>query len=327
VTRRRAIAAAAVAIALVIAAPFAVSAYWVGLLAQGMIFALLAASLDVLVGYSGLPSMGHAAFYGIAGYGVGLAIVEWGMSPMTAAGIGVLAAVVASVLLAPLALRGRGIFFLVITLAIAQVLWGVAMKWDDLTGGFDGLTGIVRPVVLGFDTADSVTFYYVVAVVVGVSLAALWRFVRSPVGLALQGARDCEARMSQLGYRPWWYRFVAFCVAGSFAGVAGTLDAFYNEYVSPEVLFFLVSATALLMVILGSAGTLWGPAAAGLGLTVLENVVSDYTDRWTLVIGLLYVVTVLLAPRGLLRLRLGRPLHRRTSRARRHELERPEVTA
>lgn len=303
-SRRRGIALAATAVALVAVAPFMVSAYWVGLLAQGLIFALLAASLDVLVGYTGLPSMGHAAFYGVAGYGVGLAIVRWGLSPLAAAGVGVLGALVASVLLAPLALRGRGIFFLVLTLAIAQVLWGVAVKWDDVTGGYDGLTGIVRPVVLGVDTSGPVGFYYVVAVVVIVCLAALWLFVRSPVGLALEGVRDCEPRMAQLGYRTWWYRALAFCVAGTFAGVAGMLDVFYNEYVSPEVLFFLLSATALLMVILGSAGTLWGPAAAGLGLTIAEHVISDYTDRWTLVVGALYVLTVLLAPRGLLRLRL-----------------------
>lgn len=324
-SRPRAAALALTAVALVAIAPFLVSAYWVGLLAHALIFALLAASLDVLVGYTGLPSMGHAAFYGVAGYGVGLAIVKWGISPLGAAGVGVVGALLASVLLAPLALRGRGIYFLVLTLAIAQVLWGVAVKWDAVTGGFDGLTGIVRPVVLGIDTAGVVGFYYVVAAVVIACLAALWLFVRSPVGLVLEGIRDCESRMGQLGYRTWWYRAVAFCVAGTFGGVAGMLDVFYNEYVSPDVLFFLISATALLMVILGSAGTLWGPAAAGVGLTVLEQLVSDHTQRWTLILGALYVATVLLAPRGLLRLRVPWPVRRRAVAPAR-EREQPEAS-
>lgn len=280
--------------------PHLVSTFWVGVLTQALIYALLAASLDVLLGYSGLPSLGQAAFFGLGGYGVGLGITELELDPLAAAGLGVGAAALGGVVFGPIALRGRGIYFLILTLAIAQMLWGVAVKFEDLTGGFDGIAGITRPDLFGANLAEPLGFYYFVAAIVVLALLALWLFVRSPVGLVLQGIRESESRMDQLGYRTSLYRWAAFSVAALFGGIAGTLSAFYNFFVSPEALFFTISALAFLMVIVGGSGTLWGPAVAGFGLIVLENVVRDYTDRWVTVVGGLYIAIALFAPGGLL---------------------------
>lgn len=296
------IALMAAATALVVAAPYLVSEFWTTLLIQGMIAALLAASLDLLVGYCGLPSLGHAAFYGLAGYVVAIGVVDLELDPVVATVLGVVAATAFGAAVAPVALRGRGIYFLVITLAIAQVLWGLAIKWEPVTGGFDGIPGVVRPVLLGWDLNEPRTFYYVVAIVVIAGLFALHRIVRSPLGLVLEGIRDSETRMQHLGYRTLRYQWFAFGAAAGFAGMAGVLHAFESQYVGPDMLLFTVSATALLTVILGGSGTLWGPAAVAVVLVLLEHLVSDHTERWVLVLGVLYVATVMLAPDGVLRL-------------------------
>lgn len=283
-------------------APALVDDYWLGVLTQGLIVALFAASLDLLVGYTGLPSMGHAAFYGIAGYATGLLTVRSGLAPLPAIAVALLVAAVAGAAFGAIALRARGVAFLVITLALGQVVWGVAIKWSSLTGGSDGLPGVFRPILLGVDLADPYTFYYAIAGLVAMCLIALGVLVRSPFGLILQGIRESESRMQQLGYATWRYQLAAFVIAAAFAGVAGISDAYYNEFVSPDVLYFTTSATALLIVIMGSSGTLLGPAVFGALLIVVENVIGNHTDRWPTVLGALYIITVLVAPGGFLRL-------------------------
>ena len=286
--------------ALVFAAlPFVVPDYYVGLVTKMLIFALFAMSLDLMIGYVGLASLGHAAFFGLGGYTVGLLGLKAHVSEWIGLPAGVLVATLGGVLFAFLALRARGSYFLMITLALAQVVWGIAFGWRTLTGGDDGLPGIKRPTFF-ISLADQTAFYYFVVLLVGLSAILLTMIVRSPFGLALLGIRESETRMRALGFNVWRHQFVAFVIAAAFAGLAGALFVYQNKFVNPAFLHVVMSAEALIMVILGGVGTLLGPAI-GAGLIIfLEDFISSQTQRWLLILGIIYVVTTLFAPRGLI---------------------------
>jgi branched-chain amino acid transport system permease protein len=300
------IAAGVVVLALL---PLALSSYQLGLATKMLIFALFAMSLNLILGYAGLPSLGHAAYFGVGAYAVGLLAVRVVDNFWLDFGAGLLAAGVTSALFGLLALRAQGAYLLMITLALAQVLWGIAFGWRWLTGGDDGLPGVPRPGAgLPWSLSSGPSFYYFVLVVFVVATAALWVIVRSPFGAALVGIRESERRMQVLGYNTWLYKYVAFVLAGLIAGVSGNLFVYYNGFVSPAYLSIVFSAMALIMVILGGAGTLLGPALGSAAIVFLENVISASTERWLTVLGLIYVAVTLFAPAGImgfLRARLG----------------------
>lgn len=288
-----------------LSAPALLPRYAVDLIAQGIIFAIAGMGLDLLVGYLGLPSLGHAAFFGLAAYGLAIPAARWGWAPWGAAGVGLLTAVGAAALFGTLAIRCRGVYFLVSTLAFGQVLWGAAVKWTDFSGGYNGIPGVPRPSLFGWSLWDPNTFYYFACAVFVVVAVILVLFVISPVGKILTGIRESESRMRVLGYRTQRYRYMAFCLSAFITSIAGVLMADFNGFVGPDSLHWSLSAQALLMVILGGAGTLLGPAGAGILLVVAQNLISGVTERWTLVLGLLYVATMLFAPRGMLPLLQG----------------------
>lgn len=280
--------------------PLGLSSYQTGLATKMLILALFAMSLDLLLGYAGLASLGHAAFFGVAAYAVGLLTLRAGLNPWAAFPIALLAATLTGALYGLLALRARGTYFLMITLALAQVLWGIAFGWRTMTGGDDGLPNVPRPQLgLPWSLSDTVPFYYFVLLVVGAAAVLLVCIVRSPFGYALRGIRESESRMLALGYNAWRYKYLAFVLAAVFAGLSGALYAVYNRFVGIEYLHVIRSAEALLMVILGGAGTLVGPAIGAALIVLLENVISNYTQRWLLILGAIYVVVTLVAPRGL----------------------------
>ncbi len=287
---------------LLVAVPRLLPRYAVDLVAQGMLFGIVGMGLDLLVGTLGMPSLGHAAFFGLASYGLAIPATRWGWGPWGAAALGLLAALAAAALFGAVAIRCRGVYFLVCTLAFSQVLWGAAVKWTGVSGGYNGIPGIPRPALLGWDLWDPDRFYYFVCAVFLAVAAALALFVASPVGVILRGIRESESRMRVLGYRTQRYRYLAFCVSAGVAGLAGILMASFNGFVGPDSLHWSLSAQTLLLVILGGAGTLFGPAGAGILLVVAQNLISAVTERWTLVLGLLYVATMLFAPRGMLAL-------------------------
>ncbi len=199
-----------------------------------------------------------------------------------------------------LALRTRGSYFLMITLALSQVVWGIAFGWRTLTGGDDGLPGVPRPALTAnWPLSDDVSFYYFTFLLSAVGALLLARIVASPFGYALRGIRESETRMLALGYNAHRYKLVAFVLAGTFAALAGSLYAYYNRFVSPDYLQVVRSAEVLLMVILGGAGTLVGPAIGAALIVLLENVVSAYTERWLIVVGVIYILVALFAPRGI----------------------------
>lgn len=283
-----------------LALPHVLSTYYLGLVIQMMIFALFAMSLDLLIGYAGLASLGHAAYFGVAAYTTGLVALRLGWNVWFALPAGLLLAAVTATLFGLLALRTRGSYFLMITLALSQVVWGIAFGWRTLTGGDDGLPDVPRPNLdLPWSLTDSTPFYYFVLVFAAIGTLLLMRIVASPFGHALRGIRESETRMLALGYNVWRYKLVAFVLAATFAGLAGCLYVYYNRFVSPDYLHVARSAEVLLMVILGGAGTLIGPAIGAALIVLLQNIVSGYTERWLIVLGVVYVLVALLAPRGL----------------------------
>ena len=285
---------------LLLAAPATLSSYYLGLLTKMLIFALFAMSLDVLLGYTGLPSLGHVAYFGVGAYTVALLSLRVVKTFWVNALAGLAAPTLVALAFNLLTLRARGTYFLMITLALAQVLWGIAFGWRSFTGGDDGLPGIARPTLAGWSIAGEIPFHYFVLVVFGVCLWLLSIVVRSPLGRALVGIRESETRMRVLGYNVWAYQYAASILAAFFAGVAGTLFVYYNGYVGPAYLSVVMSGQVLLMVILGGAGTLLGPALGAGIIVLLENFLSAYTERWLTILGLIYVAVTLFAPRGVL---------------------------
>src|SRR2546426_843458 len=291
---------ALVAAVLLIALPWGLSSYQLGLLTKMLIFAVFAMSLNLILGYAGLPSLGHAAYFGVAAYTTALLSLRLTPNFWLDFAAGLIAAAITAALFGLLALRAQGSYLLMITLALAQVLWGIAFGWRSLTGGDDGLPGITRPAVGPWRLGDGISFYYFILVVFSLAVALMWLVVRSPFGRALVGIRESARRMEVLGYNVWLHKYVAFVLAGTLAGLSGALFVYYNGFVSPAYLSIVFSAMALIMVILGGAGTLLGPAVGSAAIVFLENAISAYTERWLLILGLIYVVVTLFAPAGLL---------------------------
>jgi branched-chain amino acid transport system permease protein len=293
-------AVSTVGIVLLLALPYLLSSYYLGLVVQMMIFALFAMSLDLLIGYTGMASLGHAAYFGVTAYATGLLALKLNWGILLALPAGLLTAAATATLFGLLALRTRGSYFLMITLALSQVAWGIAFGWRTMTGGDDGLPNVPRPSLgLPWSLMNDTPFYYFVLLLAGIGTLLLVRIVSSPFGYALRGIRESETRMLALGYNVWRYKLLAFILAGTFAGLAGGLYVYYNRFVSPDYLQVVRSAEVLLMVILGGAGTLIGPAIGAALIVLLENIISTYTERWLIVLGVIYIAVGLFAPRGL----------------------------
>jgi branched-chain amino acid transport system permease protein len=287
-------------------APLVLSSYYTGLLTLIFIYAIFAMSLDILQVYTGLASLGHAAFLGIAAYVVAVLNVKVFKGPHLGIELiaGVLAASLTAAVLGLIVLRSKGTYLLMILLASSMMLWGIAFKWRSLAGGDDGLPGVMRPdlSLISLDLTKTVHFYYFALIFLVISAVLMFLVVRSSFGHTLIGIRESETRMYSLGYNVWLQRYLAFILSGTFAGVAGVLLAYYNGFVSPEVLHLVTSAEVLIMVILGGAGTLFGPAIGAGIITLVKMFVSGYTEHWMIILGMIYIGTVFLAPKGVYRL-------------------------
>ena len=291
-TRTLTIGAIAVAVAALL--PLVLSTYQVGLATEVLIFGILAMSIDILAGFAGRTSLGHGAIFGVSTYVV-IYLVSQGSSPVFALGMGILASAVVAAVFALLAVRTSGVYFLLLTLALGMIVWGICLRWTQVTGGENGLRGDIRPAIL----YDHKTFYWVVLAVTAVISFAIWRFVRSPFGLTLRGIRDSEGRMRSLGYNVPLHLFIGFTVSGFFAGVAGGIYAFFNNFVSPSTVALAQSVEGLLMTIVGGVGTLFGSFVGAAAIITLENIVSSHTERWQTVLGITFILIMILAPEGL----------------------------
>jgi branched-chain amino acid transport system permease protein len=292
-------AALVIALLLLAAVPFWVgNSFYVNIAAQILIYAVLALGLNVLVGYAGLVTLGHAALFGVAAY-AGATLINAGHGPIIVA-IGALATtLVATAIFAVLALRGTGLGFVMITVALGQIAWGIAYRWISLTNGDNGISINTRPAPFGLSLASANAFYWATLVVFLIAVAAMAIFVASPFGAALRGMRDQPRRMTALGYNVWLTRFAAFLFSGFWSGVAGLLYLYYNQFISPQAVALSASAEALLMVIAGGTATLLGPIAGAMLVIVMKYVASAYIERWNFVLGAIFVVIVIFMPEGL----------------------------
>lgn len=312
-TRSLRLVALAAAALLALALPYLTSSFYVSLATQLLFFGLLAMSVDLLGGYLGLMPLGHAGLLGVSGYTMGYLIsrLRWGWPE--AAAVALLLTVLVSLVFGLLAVRTRGIFFVMITMAEGMLVWGLAYRWAGVTGAENGLRGIARP-----DFAALYwQYYYFVLVVFAVCAVLLTLIVRSPFGLTLKGIRESESRMRTLGYNVTLHKLLAFVVSGFFAGVAGLLYAWYNQFISPSAINLSASTEGILMVVLGGPGTLLGPVIGSGVIVLIKNLLSTYVGRWPTIMGLIFIAVVLFAPDGILgALRRGGRGERRPEAAR-----------
>jgi branched-chain amino acid transport system permease protein len=277
--------------------------YSISLLTQILVFSIFTMSLDLLLGYVGLPSFGHAAFLGLGAYAAAILSAKMGISNLGLAFLaGAAVASVGALILGVLALRTSGVYFLMLTLAFAQIVSAAAQGWGPITGGTNGLPGVKAPelFVPGWRIADGVPFYLLTVGVASVCFVVLFRIVHSPFGQALVGIRQNEMRMRSLGYNVALYRLAAFWIAGMLASVGGVMYAFFNHFISPTDVGFTLSGSAVLMVLVGGAGTLIGPVLGTSIYLLIQNLLSSYTDRWQLVLGALFVLFVLFVRGGVI---------------------------
>jgi branched-chain amino acid transport system permease protein len=295
---------AAAGLVLLAVLPPSLPTYVVVVLTEALIYAVAAASLDLLMGYTGLPSLGHAAFFAVGAYTTGLlATRRHGFAVAVVASIAL--AALASALVALLALRASGLYFMMITLSVAMCAWGLAYRWVSLTGGDTGIVGIPRPSLELAWLSTGVRFYYVVFALFLVSLVIALLLIHSPFGKTLEGIRDSESRMRVLGYNVWLHKYLILVISGALAGLAGSLYSYYNGFIGPNAVDLGHSMLFVLMVIVGGPGTLIGPLVGAILITFHQNMVSVFTERWVMVLAGVYVVTALWAPRGLLGLLAG----------------------
>lgn len=275
------------------------SGFYLGIASHALILAILALSLNILIGHGGMTSLGHAVYLGLPAYTVAWLATQGGWPPIPTVLCALALGTATSAFFGILALRATGLGFLMITLALGQVMWGAAYRWVGLTGGDNGIRMAGRPILFGIDLSDAVPFYALVATVLFIALFCLWQLDRSAFGACLRGTRDQPRRMRMLGHDVWAIRWAAFILSGFWGSVAGVLYAYDYQYVSPQALSLPQSAEALLMVVLGGAGTLAGPVVGAIVITIIKTIVSTYVDRWYTLLGLTFIIVVSLMPRGL----------------------------
>jgi branched-chain amino acid transport system permease protein len=301
-SRGKVLAVAGLVVALGVIAPHT-NSFLILLITRALVLGILAMSLDLLLGFTGLASLGQAAYLGVGAYLTAILATKyqfglgWSFWLVIVLGIAIGAATAA--LFGLFAIRASGVYFLMITLALGQCVWGLAYRWNSLTGGDNGINLPRRP-AFGIQLSDDVTYFYVVFGFFVLSLLLLYILVESPFGRSLVGIREREVRMRILGYNTWLHKYLAFVIAGGFGGLAGVLWAHANGQVSPEDVVLTTSVDALLMVVLGGAGTLVG-GAIGAGIIVfMREYLSTLVPWWQYALGGVYVLTILYLPEGVL---------------------------
>ena len=274
--------------------------FYTVLASRVLIFALVASSLNFLLGFGGMVSFGHAAFFGAGAYVVAILMQHGVVSAWISWPVAVLVSAVAALVIGAISLRTRGVYFIMITLAFAQMVFYVFVSLKAY-GGDDGLPMPARSSLLpGIRLKSDITFYYVVLAFCVASLFLLARMINARFGRVLQGIRENETRMEAVGFPVYRYKLIAFVIAGAFAGLGGALIANQSELASPSLLHWTQSGMLLIMVILGGVGFLYGGVLGAAVLLVLEEVLSSYTLHWQLGVGLVLLAVVMFAPNGLL---------------------------
>ncbi len=291
---------AAVLVGLVVAPQFGLPPYIMSLVIEVMIFAIFAMSLDLLLGYTGLVSLGHAAFFATGSYAAGLAAKFLTHELVVTTVIGLVVSMVLAVAIGWLSIRLSGFYFLMITFAFGQMIYSVAYRWNWLTGGSDGLN-IPAATFFGAHVLGSrIQIYYTVLVGFVICFMLMRRIVGSPFGEVLAGIRENPRRMRAIGFDVRGYRLAVFVIGAGFAAFAGILNAQFNFFVAPDSAHWTESASVLVMVLVGGAGTLVGPVIGAGVVIMLQNWLSSYTQYWSLFLGLLFIVLITIARDGIL---------------------------
>ena len=290
---------------LALAPMLGMSSFVQSLAIEMLTFSILALSLDIMLGYTGLVSLGHAAFFAISGYAVAIISVRWTTDLALTFPLGVAIAAVLALPVGWLSIRLSGFYFLMITFALAQMVYTAAFSWKWLTGGSDGIL-VPGPTLLGHPVLQSraALYYFTLAVFLAACVLMYW-IVRSQFGRALVGIRENTRRMRALGYNVRRYKLGAFVIASLFGGVAGVLNAQFNLFVAPESAHWSQSALVLVMVLIGGSGYFLGPIIGTIIVLGLQHWLSSYTEYWGLVLGLLFIVLITGAREGLVGIAAG----------------------
>jgi branched-chain amino acid transport system permease protein len=273
--------------------------FYINLASQILIAAIFALSLNLLVGFGGMTSLGHASYLGVAAYAAALLTTRYGFGHGGAAIISMAGTIAMAALFGVIALRATGLGFLMITLALSQVLWGLAYRMSNVTNGDNGIAGLTRPMPFGISLENAASFYWFALIVASFAFAMTTIFVSSSFGSSLKGVRDQPRRMAALGFNPWMIRWITFVYAGFWGGVSGLLYVYYHKYIHPTSLSITSSAEALLGVIAGGSGTIGGPVIGAAVVLLLKNYASAYLERWNMLLGLVFLFIVLVMPNGL----------------------------
>ncbi|MBV6273419.1 branched-chain amino acid ABC transporter permease [Alcaligenaceae bacterium CGII-47] len=265
-----------------------------------LIIALFAMGYNLLLGTTGLPSFGHAAFFGVGAYAVGV-LGEHGFGGFFPSLVGAaVAGTVAAFLVGLLVMKKRGIYFGLLTLAFGQMFYIVALRWDEVTGGETGLTGIKRPDLFWLNLSDPMTFYWITLLIFVVSVILLWKITQSPFGSLLTAIKGNEIRTQYLGYNTIYFKLLAFMISGTFAGLAGGLFAWHQYAAYPETLFWVQSGNIVIMTLLGGGLTSFlGPVLGAAVFVGAQDLISSYTEHWMFFFGLLFILVVTAFPNGL----------------------------
>ena len=275
------------------------SRFAAGIIRQILIFAIFASSLNLLVGYAGLPSLGHAAFFGGGAYAAAIAAERLGSDQLLVSlAAGIVGAALLAVVVGFLAVRAIGIFFLMLTLALAQMVFALAYQATDLTGGSNGFSGVHRPTLFGVDFSAATDLYVLVSVVFLLVMLLLWRVTTSTYGRTLVGVRENERRMRALGYDTRTLKLSAFVLAGAVAGIAGALSSYEFRFVSPNDVALGTSVTGFVMVLIGGAGTLLGPVVGAAVVLLIERALPSQIPA-QIVLGVLFILFVVFARQGI----------------------------
>jgi len=296
---RRTVAIGLVVVAAMVIFPFLVPNYPRALVTEIYIFAIFAMSLDLILGFTGLMSLGHAAFFGLGAYAVAVLASLFGLNAWLGVVAGVVTAGLGALVIGFFCVRTAGIPFLMLTLAFSQLVFSVALKWRDVTGGSDGMAIADKPGFFGFDLSQTLPMYFMALAFFLVSYLALRRLLNAPLGHVFVGIRENELRMLAIGYRVRAYKLLSFTIAGAFAGLAGGLYAIFNSFISPDAIYWTASGDILIMTMLGGAGTLIGPAIGTGVFLLLKNVASSYSEHWLMIIGVIFIACVMFFPGGI----------------------------
>jgi branched-chain amino acid transport system permease protein len=282
-----------------LALPFLMTDYPRALISEIFIFAIFAMSLDLLLGFTGLMSLGHAAFFGLGAYAVAVLGTQFGVNAWLGVAAGIVVAGCGAALIGFFCVRTGGIPFLMLTLAFSQLVFSVALKWRDVTGGSDGIAIADKPSYFGFDLSNSLVMYFMALSFFALTYWGLRRLLNAPLGHAFVGIRENEQRMAAIGYPTRAYKLISFTIAGAIAGLAGGLYAIFNGFISADAVYWTASGDILIMTMLGGAGTLIGPAVGAAIVLLMKNVVSSYSDHWLAIIGVTFICCVMFFPGGL----------------------------